>query len=79
MRLWAGVMLVSGLAAAIGYGALGGASGNVVATTQSFAAGALLAMLADSMMPQAFEDGGTVVGVATVLGFATAFLFSTAQ
>ena len=40
---------------------------------QSFAAGALLTMLADSMMPEAFETGGKAVGLLTVLGFAVAF------
>jgi ZIP family zinc transporter len=35
-------------------------------------------MLADTMMPEAFEHGGSVVGVVTLLGFALAFLLSTA-
>ena len=39
----------------------------------AFAAGAILTMLADTMMPEAFDDGGNWVGVATTLGFATAY------
>lgn len=39
----------------------------------TFAAGAILTMLANTMMPEAFEDGGKWVGVATTLGFAVAF------
>jgi zinc transporter, ZIP family len=39
----------------------------------SFAAGAILTMLADTMMPDAFEDGGPLTGLVTVAGFALAF------
>ena len=45
---------------------------------QSFAAGAILTMLADTMFPEAFETGGDEVGLATALGFAAAFLLSRA-
>jgi len=77
LGLWTAVMLVSSLAAALGYAFLGNAPGNVVAGIQAFAAGAILTMLSDTMMPEAFEHGGAVVGLVTVLGFATAFLLST--
>ena len=75
--LWTAVTIVSSLAAALGYAFLGDASGNVIAAIQAFAAGAILTMLADTMMPEAFEHGGAVVGLVTVLGFASAFLLST--
>ncbi len=75
--LWSGVMLASIVAAALGYAFLGDASANVIAGIQAFAAGAILTMLADTMMPEAFEHGGTVVGLLTVLGFASAFFLST--
>jgi ZIP family zinc transporter len=55
---------------------LDGASGNVVAFIQSFAAGAVLTMLASTMMPEAYEDGGPVVGVVTTVGFLLAFILS---
>ena len=42
----------------------------------AFAGGAILTMLADTMMPEAFEHGGKLVGVFTTLGFATAFAIS---
>lgn len=75
--LWVIVALASGLAAALGYGLLGamGAS-ELVPFIQAFAAGAILTMLADSMIPAAFEDGGDLTGLATVFGFALAFLLS---
>jgi ZIP family zinc transporter len=45
----------------------------------AFAGGALLTMLADTMMPEAFEKGGRLVGLATTLGFALAFGISSLE
>lgn len=73
---WALVTLAGTIAAALGYGILGDARESVVATTQAFAAGAILTMLADTMFPEAFDHAGRTAGLLTVLGFATAFLFS---
>ena len=63
----------STLAAALGYLLLAGADPSVVAVIQSFAAGAILTMLADTMFPEAYQHGGKLVGVVTTLGFAVAF------
>ncbi len=76
LGLWGAVTLASTLAALLGYLFLAGASGNVVAAIQSFAAGAILTMLASTMMPEAYEDGGPVVGVVTTVGFLLAFVLS---
>ena len=73
--LWTGVVLVSALASLAGYG-LFGASPRTVAFVLSFAAGAILTMLADTMMPEAFARGGKLVGLATTLGFGVAFAVS---
>jgi ZIP family zinc transporter len=76
--LWILVAAVSGLAAAVGYWAVGEMWGSGVAPlVQSFAAGAILTMLADTMIPEAFADGGDLTGLATVFGFAAAFLLTT--
>jgi ZIP family zinc transporter len=75
--LWVGVALVSGLAAALGYWVLGGMGSGAVPLVQAFAAGAILTMLADTMIPEAFDNGGDLTGLATVFGFAAAFLLST--
>jgi zinc transporter, ZIP family len=40
---------------------------------QAFAGGAVIAMLTDSMIPEAYEDGGSLVGLITAIGFAAAF------
>ncbi len=73
MVLWGGTALVSAAAAALGYALLGGAAGGAVALAQAFAAGALLTMLADTMIPEAYEFGGPTTGLVTVFGFSVAF------
>ena len=55
----------------MGFG--GGVLINAVAFVLTFAAGAILTMLADTMMPEAFGHGGKLFGVVTTLGFAIAF------
>ena len=49
----------------------------MIAFVLAFAAGAILTMLADTMMPEAYEHGGKLVGIVTTLGFAVAFLIHT--
>jgi ZIP family zinc transporter len=71
--LWLLVTAVSGVAALLGYALLDGASPRTIAFVLSFAAGAILTMLADTMMPEAFEHGGSYVGLATTGGFGLAF------
>jgi ZIP family zinc transporter len=46
---------------------------------QAFAAGAMLTMLADAMMPEAFEHGGKLVGILTVMGFLVAAILAVVQ
>ncbi|MBE2225185.1 MAG: ZIP family zinc transporter [Anaerolineae bacterium] len=78
-RLWLAVCGLSILAAAMGYGLatlLPDASGAVV---DAFAAGALLVMLCDSMIPEAFEHGGKESGLFLVFGFAISVVLSLAQ
>lgn len=74
--LWIAVAIVSGLAAAVGNALLADIGSKALALVQSFAAGAILTMLANTMFPEAFETGGDRVGLATALGFAAAFLLS---
>jgi ZIP family zinc transporter len=76
LGVWGAVTLASTLAALLGYLLLDGASGDVVAAIQAFAAGAILTMLASTMMPEAYEEGGPLVGVVTTVGFLLAFVLS---
>ena len=71
--MWIGIAVVSAVAALAGYGLFQDSSPDVVAFVLTFAAGAILTMLANTMMPEAFEHGGKWVGIMTTLGFATAF------
>jgi ZIP family zinc transporter len=71
--LWLLVALVSALAALAGFGLFDQASATTIAFVLSFAGGAVLTMLADTMMPEAFENGGNLVGLLTTAGFALAF------
>jgi zinc transporter, ZIP family len=71
-RLWLLVVAVSVAAGVLGYLLFETSSGKTGAFIQSFAAGALLTMLADTMMPEAFEFGGKLVGLLTVAGFGAA-------
>src|SRR5215510_1297136 len=79
MGTWCWVVLASAIAAGAGYGLLQNASGNTIALIQAFAGGAVITMLADTMMPEAFKNGGRAVGLLTVLGFALAYLLTLAE
>jgi ZIP family zinc transporter len=75
LGLWLGVVVVSASAAALAFLPFDSA-GPGIPFVQAFAAGGLLTMLVDTMIPEAFEDGGDVAGLVTVLGFVLAFLLS---
>jgi zinc transporter, ZIP family len=69
LRLWFLVVAVSTASGVLGYLLFDASSRGTGAFIQAFAAGALLTMLADTMMPEAFEFGGKLVGLLTVAGF----------
>jgi zinc transporter, ZIP family len=69
--MWGWLTIGSALMAAVGY-RLADSVPDTGIYAQGFAAGALLVMLADSMMPEAFEHGGRTVGLLTVLGYLAA-------
>jgi zinc transporter, ZIP family len=70
--LWIAIAVISGLASLVGYGVFQNSSPDTVAFVLAFAAGAILTMLADTMMPEAHQHGGKLTGVVTTLGFAIA-------
>lgn len=73
LGLWTATTVVAGLAAWAGHALIGDTSPGTVAFVQAFAAGALLTMLADTMIPEAYEFGGRQTGLLTALGFSVAF------
>jgi ZIP family zinc transporter len=74
--MWMTLVLISAACAALGYGMVQWLPGVDGRYAQAFAAGAMLTMLADAMMPEAFEHGGKTVGLFTALGFAVAAVLS---
>jgi ZIP family zinc transporter len=70
--MWLLIALVSGAAAFAGYAVFGSASSWTVAFVLALAAGGVITMLADTMMPEAFRYGGPVAGLVTTLGFIVA-------
>ena len=74
--VWAGIAAASGIAALIGNMALAGADPEIIAATNAVAAGAILAMLVDTMIPEAFESAHEYAGLITVAGFLAAFVLS---
>jgi zinc transporter, ZIP family len=73
---WVAVVAVSALAAGLGYGVLDPAAGTTGALVQAFAAGALLSMLAATMLPEAYEVEGLFTGPLVVVGFAVSIALS---
>jgi len=74
--VWIAIALISGVAAWVGYAVFRDFSQDVVAATTAIAAGAILSMLADTMMPEAFEKTHDATGLITVIGFLAAFVLS---
>jgi ZIP family zinc transporter len=72
LMLWILIAVVCAFASLAGYTLLGNAGAETVSFIQSFAAGAILVMLSNTMIPEAYEHGGKLAGIITVLGFALA-------
>jgi zinc transporter, ZIP family len=73
VRLWLIVVVASAVAALVGATVLAGGSPTVHAFILGFAGGAILTMLADTLIPEAFEHAGKPAGLMTTLGFGLAF------
>jgi len=74
--VWGGIALASGVAAAIGNIAMAGAGADAVAAITAIAAGAILAMLVDTMIPEATEETHEFSGLIAVAGFLAAFVLT---
>ena len=76
VRLWLIVIAVSAVSAALGYALLDPASGRTGAFAQGFAAGALLAMITDTMLPESYKEEGFSTGWLVAIGFAISLMLS---
>ena len=74
LTLWLAVTAAAAISSLLGYVLLGLAPDVVVGGVQAFAAGAIITMLADTMMPEAYKRGGPTIGLVTALGFTLSFL-----
>ena len=74
--VWGGIALISGVASLAGYSVFSQFSPQVIAATTAVAAGAILAMVSDTMIPEAFEEAHNLTGFMAVLGFLAAFTLS---
>lgn len=74
--VWSAIAVASGIAGLLGYVVFAGAPGGTVAVITALAAGAILAMVVDTMVPEAFEETGLYNGALCVLGFISAFAIS---
>jgi ZIP family zinc transporter len=75
--MWAALTLTCAIVAGVGF-LVADAVPNDGLYAEAFAGGAVLVMLADSMMPEAFEHGGKTVGLLTVLGYLLAAVLTVA-
>ena len=71
--IWTVAAILLALAVVVGRAALGGASHNTIAFLLAFAGGAVLASLADTLMPEAFIKGKPLNAFATAAGFFVSF------
>jgi ZIP family zinc transporter len=74
LLLWTIVVIIGTISSAIGFSILSNVSKDIVSIALSYASGAILVMLAESMIPEAFEEGGSRIGLATMAGFVVAFV-----
>jgi ZIP family zinc transporter len=74
--VWGGIAILTSIASILGYAVFAHLSPTIIAATIAVAAGAILTMLADTMIPEAFEAGHNIIGIITVIGFLSAFVLS---
>jgi ZIP family zinc transporter len=77
VSMWVGIALVSAVAAGLGFLVFDDASARAIAFVLAFAGGAVLTMLADTMLPDAFEHAGPIAGLVTTIGFGVGFALAT--
>ena len=77
--MWTSLLVFTGIGSVFGSIFFTEASPSVFALVEGIAAGAMLTMIAETMLPEAFQKGGTVTGISTLLGFLAAIFFKTLE
>jgi CRP-like cAMP-binding protein len=75
LLMWTTIMVLTGIGAALGGLFFVGADPVVLSVVQGIAAGAMLTMIAETMLPEAYLKGGGIIGITTLLGFLAALFF----
>ncbi|NES81052.1 MAG: hypothetical protein F6K10_06405 [Moorea sp. SIO2B7] len=66
---WTSIMIITGFLAAVGSLVFAGVPDSMISLLKAMAAGAMLTVISETMLPEAYAKGGSVVGVSTLLGF----------
>lgn len=74
--MWTSITVLTGVGAALGAVAFRGAPPMLLSAIEGVAAGSMLTMIAETMLPEAYAKGGSITGLSTLLGFLTAIAFS---
>jgi zinc transporter ZupT len=76
VTLWSALVCACAVFSVIGHLFIATASPTTLVFVEAFAGGGVMAMVAQTMLPHAFEDGGAPIGMATIAGFLAAFVFT---
>lgn len=79
LGMWSSLMIITGVGAVVGNIFFVGAPPFLFALVEGLAAGAMLTMIAETMLPEAFHKGGSITGFSTLLGFLAAIFFKTLE
>lgn len=79
MIMWSSLLVLTGFGSTLGNVFFAGASPAVFALVEGIAAGAMLTMIAETMLPEAYQKGGAVTGLSTLMGFLIAIAFKTLE
>jgi len=77
--MWTSLMILTGIGAALGSLFFVDTSPTAYAVIEGLAVGAMLTMIAETMLPEAYFKGGSVVGMSTLCGFLAAIFFKTLE
>ena len=77
LMMWSSIMLTTGMLAAIGSVIFANVPDNLVSLVGAMAAGGMLTLISETMLPEAYAKGGSIVGISTVLGFLSIIVIHT--
>jgi len=77
LTMWSSLMIFTGIGAWLGSVFFVGVELTTFSLVEGLAAGAMLTVIAETMLPEAYYRGGSVTGISTLLGFLAAIFFTT--